>query len=92
MSQREWKYLLLPVAVATALFVPSIGQRILYHSDEARFALLARGMVEGGHWLVPHLGGEAHMEKPPPLRLGHTRRSLSLRGWIKNSSWPGFSR
>lgn len=65
MSQREWKYLLLPIAVATALFVPSIGQRIIYHSDEARFALLARGIVEGGHWLVPFLEGEAHMEKPP---------------------------
>ncbi len=65
MSQRDWKYLLLPVAVATALFVPFIGQRILYHTDEARFALLARGMVEGGHWLVPYLEGEAHMAKPP---------------------------
>ncbi len=65
MSQREWRYLLLPVVVAAVLFLPSIGQWTLYHPDEARFALLARGMVEEGHWWVPYLEGQAHMEKPP---------------------------
>lgn len=56
---------LLAVAVATALVLPFLGQKTLYHSDEARFALLARGMVEAGHWLVPRIGDEAHVEKPP---------------------------
>ncbi len=65
MSQREWRYLFIPMVVAACLFLPSIGQWTLYHPDEARFALLARGMVEEGHWLVPYLEGEAHMEKPP---------------------------
>ena len=55
----------LPVAVAALLFVPLIGQRTLFISDEARYALLARNMVEHGHWLVPHIGDEVHMEKPP---------------------------
>jgi 4-amino-4-deoxy-L-arabinose transferase-like glycosyltransferase len=54
-----------PVAVAALLFLPLIGQRTLFISDEARYALLARNMVEHGHWLVPHIGDEVHMEKPP---------------------------
>lgn len=65
MSQREWRYLLIPLVVAAVLYLPAIGQRTLYHPDEARFALFARGMVEDGHWLVPHLGDEVHMEKAP---------------------------
>jgi 4-amino-4-deoxy-L-arabinose transferase-like glycosyltransferase len=54
-----------PVVVAALLFLPLIGQRALFISDEARYALLARNMVEHGHWLVPHIGDEVHMEKPP---------------------------
>jgi 4-amino-4-deoxy-L-arabinose transferase-like glycosyltransferase len=57
--------LLAPVAVAAALFLPGIGERILYIGDEARYALLARNMVETGDWLVPRIGGEVHMEKSP---------------------------
>jgi 4-amino-4-deoxy-L-arabinose transferase-like glycosyltransferase len=54
-----------PLALAAALFLPGIGQRILYIGDEARYALLARAMVETGDWLVPRLGAEVHMEKSP---------------------------
>lgn len=64
-SQRVWGYLLIAAAVAASLLLPSIGQRTLYTSDEVRFALLARGAVEEGHWLVPRIGHEIHMEKPP---------------------------
>jgi 4-amino-4-deoxy-L-arabinose transferase-like glycosyltransferase len=55
----------LPLAVAALLYVPGIGQRILYIGDEARYALLARTMVETGDWLVPRIGGEVHLEKTP---------------------------
>ena len=54
-----------PLVVAAALFLPGIGQRILYIGDEARYALLARTMVDTGDWLVPRLGAEVHMEKTP---------------------------
>src|SRR5262249_36991076 len=56
---------LVPLVVAAALFLPAVGQRTIFISDEARYALLARNMVERGHWLVPHIEPEVHMEKPP---------------------------
>jgi len=63
MNRTGW--LLVPVLVAAALFLPAIGRRTIYVSDEARYALLARNMIEHGHWLVPHIDGEVHLEKPP---------------------------
>lgn len=65
MDQRWRVAFLAPLVVAAALYLPGIGQRILYIGDEARYALLARGMVETGDWLVPRIGDEVHMEKSP---------------------------
>src|SRR6185503_9497370 len=63
---QRWRLLVLaPLIVAAVLYLPGIGQRILYIGDEARYALLARNMVETGDWLVPRLGAEVHMEKSP---------------------------
>ena len=38
--------MLLPLVVAAALYLPGIGRRLIYAGDEARYALLARTMVE----------------------------------------------
>src|SRR5438552_13280089 len=66
MIDRRWRVAFLaPLALAAALYLPGIGQRILYIGDEARYALLARTMVETGDWLVPRIGDEVHMEKSP---------------------------
>lgn len=66
MGDQRWRLLALaPLIVAAALFLPSIGQRIIYIGDEARYALLARTMVESGDWFVPRIGSEVHMEKTP---------------------------
>jgi 4-amino-4-deoxy-L-arabinose transferase-like glycosyltransferase len=51
--------------VAAALFLPGIGERIIYIGDEARYALLARTMLETGDWLIPRIGSEVHLEKTP---------------------------
>ena len=59
------RWIVVPVIVAAALFLPAVGRRTIFISDEARYALLARNMVEQGHWLVPHIDREIHMEKPP---------------------------
>src|SRR5467141_776887 len=56
---------LLPLLLAAALFLPAIGQRSLYHPDEARYAVLAKTMLETGQWLVPQIADEVHLEKPP---------------------------
>ena len=63
--RHQRRYALVPVLLAAALVLPTIGQRAIYISDEARYALLARSMVENGHWLVPRMGSEVHMEKSP---------------------------
>jgi 4-amino-4-deoxy-L-arabinose transferase-like glycosyltransferase len=63
---QRWRLAFLaPLVVAAALYLPGIGQRIIYLGDEARYALLARSMVETGDWLVPRIGAEVHMEKSP---------------------------
>jgi 4-amino-4-deoxy-L-arabinose transferase-like glycosyltransferase len=64
-DQRRWWMFLAPLVVAAALYLPGIGARILYIGDEARYALLARDMLETGDWLVPRIGAEVHMEKTP---------------------------
>jgi 4-amino-4-deoxy-L-arabinose transferase-like glycosyltransferase len=66
LDQRRWRLACLaPVVVAAVLYLPGIGQRALYLGDEARYALLARTMIETGDWLVPRIGGEVHLEKSP---------------------------
>ncbi|MCM2269921.1 MAG: glycosyltransferase family 39 protein [Thermoanaerobaculia bacterium] len=56
---------LLLVAIALAVFLPGVGARDLWNPDEPRYAVVAREMVEGGHWFVPHLNGRVYAEKPP---------------------------
>ena len=65
MGVERVRSVVVPLVVAAALFLPAVGQRTIFISDEARYALLARNMVEQGHWLVPHIDREVHMEKPP---------------------------
>jgi 4-amino-4-deoxy-L-arabinose transferase-like glycosyltransferase len=42
-----------------------LGLRDPWPSDEPRFALVARTMVEHGQWLFPHRGDELYADKPP---------------------------
>lgn len=66
MGDQRWRLLAwLAPLVAAALFLPGIGERIIYVGDEARYALLARTMVETGDWFIPRIGREVHLEKTP---------------------------
>lgn len=50
----------------TALLVlPPLGQRIIATSDEARFALLARDIIERGAWFDVQVRGKQYRNKPP---------------------------
>jgi len=42
-----------------------LGTRGLNEPDEGRYAEIAREMVVSGEWLVPHLNGFEHFQKPP---------------------------
>ena len=53
-------------ASPTALILlTGIGLRDPWPSDEPRFALIARDMVESGQWLFPRVGGDLYPDKPP---------------------------
>lgn len=54
----------------------SAGDHALYSPDEGRYASAAQSMADGGGWLVPHVGGEAHLTKPP---LVYWMQALALR-------------
>lgn len=63
-SQRsEWLYLPLPVAY---LFV-GLGSYGLLDNNEGLYAEIAREMLAGGDWIIPHLNGVPYIEKPPLL-------------------------
>lgn len=56
----------LAIFVVTALaLLPDLGGQYVWSKDEARDGLVAREMVETGHWLIPHMGGRPYPYKPP---------------------------
>ena len=61
LNARPWRGLWLLFAV---LFI-FLGSRGLNEPDEGRYAELGREMAAGGSWLVPHLNGFEHFQKPP---------------------------
>ena len=60
-NARSWPGMWLIFAV---LFI-FLGTRGLNEPDEGRYAEVAREMAAGGSWLVPHLNGFEHFQKPP---------------------------
>ena len=42
-----------------------LGKVSLFAPDEARYAEIAREIVTGHQWLIPHLDGIIYVEKPP---------------------------
>jgi 4-amino-4-deoxy-L-arabinose transferase-like glycosyltransferase len=53
--------------VALVVLGAGIGLRDPWPSDEPRFTLVAKHMVESGDWLFPHRGNELYSDKPPML-------------------------
>ena len=71
--------LLLVLALGALLYLPGLGNEILRHPLEAKYALAAREMVRGGPWLVAHLFGEIYPDKPP-LYFWATAAIAEMRG------------
>lgn len=68
-------------AFALLLLGLGIGLRDPWPSDEPRFALVARAMVEHGHWLFPHRGSELYADKPPLFMWLQAGAYLLTRQW-----------
>ena len=62
LERRQFRLFMLAALVLLGL---GIGLRDPWPSDEPRFALVARLMVEHGQWLFPHRGHELYPDKPP---------------------------
>src|SRR6185437_5912731 len=63
-GRRGW---ILFMLLALVLLAGGIGLRDPWPSDEPRFTLAAKQMVESGDWLFPHRGRELYSDKPPLL-------------------------
>jgi len=75
--RRFWLLLLIALVVIGA----GMGLRDPWPSDEPRFALAAKQMVESGDWLFPHRGSELYSDKPPMLFWLEAASYTVLRSW-----------
>ncbi len=64
------------VGMMVAISLGGVLAMPLAEPDEARYAETARLMLITGDWIVPHLGGEVFLDKPPLL---YWLSALSLR-------------
>jgi hypothetical protein len=55
------------LAFAAVVLLIFLGDRGLNEPDEGRYSEIGREMAQTGDWLVPHLNGFEHFQKPPLL-------------------------
>jgi 4-amino-4-deoxy-L-arabinose transferase-like glycosyltransferase len=77
-DRRELRWLML---LAFVLLGAGIGLRDPWPSDEPRFTLAAKQMVESGDWLFPHRGRELYSDKPPVLMWSEALSYEITRSW-----------
>jgi 4-amino-4-deoxy-L-arabinose transferase-like glycosyltransferase len=61
----QFKDIALLAAFSAALFTVGLGGTDLWAPDEPTYGEVARGMVQDGHWVLPHVRGEVYTDKPP---------------------------
>ncbi|MEO5596903.1 MAG: glycosyltransferase family 39 protein [Lysobacteraceae bacterium] len=66
---------------ALVLLGLGIGLRDPWPSDEPRFTLAAKQMVESGDWMFPHRGSELYADKPPMLMWMEAAAFEVFRSW-----------
>jgi 4-amino-4-deoxy-L-arabinose transferase-like glycosyltransferase len=66
-STNHKRALALLLLAALVVLGAGMGLRDPWPSDEPRFALVAKQMVESGDWLFPRRGSELYSDKPPML-------------------------
>jgi 4-amino-4-deoxy-L-arabinose transferase-like glycosyltransferase len=77
-ERRAFRFFML---MAFVLLGAGIGLRDPWPSDEPRFTLAAKQMVESGDWLFPHRGRELYSDKPPVLLWSEAISYEITRSW-----------
>jgi len=77
-GRRAFVWLML---VALVVIAAGIGLRDPWPSDEPRFTLAAKQMVESGDWLFPHRGSELYSDKPPMFMWAQAAAYELTRHW-----------
>jgi 4-amino-4-deoxy-L-arabinose transferase-like glycosyltransferase len=77
----ERRQLWLLLLFAIVMIGIGIGLRDPWPSDEPRFTLAAKQMVESGDWLFPHRGVELYADKPPMLMWLEAASFEIVRNW-----------
>ncbi|MDR2011503.1 MAG: glycosyltransferase family 39 protein [Rhodanobacter sp.] len=80
-SRTEYRQFWLFMLFALVVLAAGIGLRDPWPSDEPRYVLAARQMVESGDWLFPHRGHELYADKPPLLFWMQAAAYEMLRDW-----------
>lgn len=67
--------------IALLVLGAGLGLREPWPSDEPRFALTAKQMVESGDWLFPRRGSELYSDKPPMMFWVQAATYEVVRNW-----------
>ena len=81
LKTRESKDFWLLAVVALLVLGAGLGLRDPWPSDEPRFTLVAKQMIESGDWLFPHRGTELYSDKPPMLMWLEAAFYTVFRDW-----------
>jgi len=84
-QMRPFLYLFILVAFGGLLFFSNIGGWDLWNPDEPRYAQIAREMLQGEGWIIPHLNSEVYYDKPP-LFFWMIAASAKLLGGMKEAA------
>ena len=80
-TPQERRQFWLLVLFAIVMIGIGIGLRDPWPSDEPRFTLAAKQMVDSGDWLFPHRGAEMYADKPPMLMWLEAASFEVVRSW-----------
>lgn len=80
-SSHERRQLWLFLLIALIVLGAGIGLRDPWPSDEPRFVLVAKHMVESGNWLIPHRGSELYADKPPTFMILQAAAYQAVGNW-----------
>ncbi|HEU5197315.1 MAG TPA: glycosyltransferase family 39 protein [Methylomirabilota bacterium] len=92
MDRRELRGALALAAFASLLLFFDVGVRVFASNDEARFAVLARDILDHRTWLLPRLGDTPYLNKPPLVAWLIALVSSPVGGVTQSTAiWPSLA-